>query len=195
MASAADRVKRVAAAAAWMIGLALAPAGCASMQVSSYGIRDLDLGSYRTYEWGPAEERPTGDPRLDSNPFFDERVRLQVEEGLAARGFVKATAGSPDLLVHYHANVTQEIDVRDFDRAAGYCEGADCRPFVYDAGTLFVDLMDARTGKLLWRGWAESSIDGVIDDQELMEARIDAAVAQILERLPHGPSGRVPASP
>jgi hypothetical protein len=55
---------------------------------------------------------------------------------------------------------------------------------VYDAGTLLIDLVDARTNRLVWRGWAEGSVDGVIDNQEWMEARIDEAVTRILERLP-----------
>jgi len=126
------------------------------------------------------------DPRLDNNRFFDERVRTQVEKVLASRGFKKTTSGTPDLLVHYHASVTQEIDIRNIDREYAYCDDADCRPYVYDTGTLFVDLVDPSTNKLVWRGWAEGSVDGVIDNQEWMEARIDDAVTRILERLPHG---------
>jgi uncharacterized protein DUF4136 len=57
---------------------------------------------------------------------------------------------------------------------------------VYDAGTLFVDLVDTRTNRLVWRGWAEGSVDGVIDNQEWMEQRIDHVVTRILQRLPRG---------
>lgn len=60
------------------------------------------------------------------------------------------------------------------------------RQFVYDEGTLVVDLVDPRAQTLVWRGWAESSFEGAIDDQAWMEARIDEAVARILERLPRG---------
>jgi hypothetical protein len=99
---------------------------------------------------------------------------------LASRGFEKAT--SPDLLIHYHASVTQDIYISGGERRDGDCEG--CRPEVYDAGTLLIDLVDARTNRLVWRGWAKSSIDGVIDNQDWMEQRIDEAVARILEKLP-----------
>jgi Domain of unknown function (DUF4136) len=47
-----------------------------------------------------------------------------------------------------------------------------------------LDLVDAPTDTLVWRGWAEGSIQGAIDDQTLMEERIDEAVARILARLP-----------
>jgi hypothetical protein len=155
------------------------------MNVSSYMERGADLRHYRTYNWAPADTWSTGDPRLDNNRFFDERVRAQVDKELARRGFEKAVTGEPDMLVHYHASVSQEIDVRDLDRSREYCADRDCRPFIYDKGTLFVDLVDRRSDRLFWRGWAESSIDGVIDNQAWMEARIDEAVSRILVRLPN----------
>jgi hypothetical protein len=159
-------------------------AGCASMKVYSYVERNLDLTPYRTYDWAPMESRSVGDPRLDNNPFFDERVRAAVEQELATKGFEKATSAAPDVRLHYHASVSQDIDIRGLNREYGYCEDADCGPYVYEAGTLLVDLVDARTNKLLWRGWAEGSMDGAIDDQKWMEERIDQAVKRILERLP-----------
>lgn len=165
---------------------AAALSGCASMNVSSYVQRGTDLGRFRTYDWGPAAARSTGDPRLDSNPFFDRRVRDRVEEALARRGFEKADEDAPDLLVHYHASVTQKIDVRELDQGYAYTADDDRRPYVYDEGTLFVDLIDPRTNTLVWRGWAEGSIAGAIDDQDWMEARVDEAVARIMERLPRG---------
>lgn len=165
---------------------ALALTGCASMNVSSYVERGIDLRQYHTYNWGQADAQSTGDPRLDNNRFFEERVRAAVEKELASRGFEKTTSGAPDLLVHYHASIRQKIDVRDLDREYAYCDDDDCRPYVYDAGTLFVDVVDPRTNTLVWRGWAEGSVDGVIDNQEWMEARIDDAVTRILQRLPRG---------
>jgi hypothetical protein len=161
-------------------------AGCATMNVNSYTGVGIDLRQYRTYNWGPPDTYSTGDARLDNNRFFDERVRARVDEQLARRGFEKTASAPPDLLVHYHASVSQEIDIRELDRSSSYCADYDCEPFIYDKGTLFVDLVEPRTDKLIWRGWAEGSIDGVIDNQAWMESRIDEIVAKILGRLPHG---------
>ena len=55
---------------------------------------------------------------------------------------------------------------------------------MFDAGTIVIDLIDARSRRLVWRGWAEGGIDGVVDDQASMEQRIDEAVARILEKFP-----------
>ena len=169
---------------AGVVSTALWLVGCATMNVNSYLERGTDLRQYRSYSWGAADTLSTGDPRLDNNRFFDERVRAQIEKQLAQRGFEKTSEDQASLLVHYHASVSQEIDVRDLDSSDAYCAKEECRPFIYDKGTLFVDLVEARTKRLVWRGWAEGSVDGVIDNQAWMESRIDEAVAKILTRLP-----------
>lgn len=170
---------------AWPLAAAavatLVLAGCATT-VRSYVERGADFSRYRTYGWGPADAFATGDPRLDSNPFFRERLQAAADAQLTTRGLEQSAPDSADLLLHYHVSVTQRIDVNEIDRKYGYCE--DCRPDVYDAGTLTLDLVDARTGRLVWRGWAERSIEGVLDKQEWMERQIDEAVARILARLP-----------
>jgi hypothetical protein len=158
--------------------------GCASMKVSSYTERGVDFTRYHTYNWEPAASLSTGDPRLDNNPFFQERVEADVEKQLATRGFEKTTSGTPDLLIRYHASVRQRLDVNGADRDNGPCRGDDCRPYVYDKGGLVLDLVDTRTNRLVWRGWAEGSVDAMIDNQEWMEQKIDEVVARILERLP-----------
>ena len=86
-----------------------------------------------------------------------------------------------DRLIHYHANTTEKIDVNELDYQYGYLENSHSS--VYDAGTITLDLVDARTNRLVWRGWSEGSFDG-IDSQPIIEARVDEAIAKILERLP-----------
>ena len=155
------------------------------MRVNSYTERAADFSHYRTYAFGPTEAVSTGDPRLDSNPFFYRRVREAVEKQLAATGYEKTAPERADVLIHFHASMTQEINASEIDRQYGSCTSSECRPFVYDAGTLLLDFVDARTDKLVWRGWAEGSMEGVVDNQAWMEERIDDAVGRILARLPH----------
>jgi uncharacterized protein DUF4136 len=170
---------RIALVALWILPLA----ACAAVTVNSYSQRSFDIGRYHTYAWGPPDTHGTGDPRVDNNRFFEERVRQQVDRELAARGFEKV-AGVADLLIHYHASFSQKLDVRTLDRQYEPCAPGDCSAFVYDAGTLMVDLVDARANTLLWRGWAEGSMDGAIDNQAWLESRVDDAVLRILRRLP-----------
>ena len=166
---------------------AFAAASCATaMSVSSHVEPGLDLSRYRTFEWGPADALPTGDARLDGNPFFKDHVQGAVEKGLAARGLELTSAESPDLLIHYHANITKRINVNHTDRAYGYCSRGDCPPGIvdYDAGTLVLDIVDARTNTLIWRGWAQNSVEDVLDNPDRMARTIDQAVARMLFRLP-----------
>ena len=88
------------------------------------------------------------------------------------------------MLVYYHTNVTQQLLASDIDRPIGDDRHDDSRAFVYEGGTLVVDFVDARTNSLIWRGWAKGSVEGVIDNQEWMEQKIDEAITRILERLP-----------
>jgi hypothetical protein len=168
-------------------GLALAAlvlTGCATMSIGSFAARNADFRQYRSYTFGAADTFSTGDPRLDNNEFFHNRVRADIAERLAARGFERRESGEPDLIVHYHASVTEELDIAATDRAYGYAEEGDDRPTVYDAGTLTIDFVDPGTKRVVWRGWAEGSLEGVVDDQAWLEERIDSAVSRILQRLP-----------
>ena len=109
-------VALVAIALAWLL-----PAGCAaSLNVRSYSARGLDVRQYRTYTWGPADAFSTGDPRLDNNRFFQERVRSQIDEQLARKGFEKSPGGQADLLLHYHLNVAQRVEAVSIDPAHKY---------------------------------------------------------------------------
>ena len=123
------------------------------MTVSSHVDRGINFARYRTYDWGPADALPTGDPRLDKNPFFKDHVEGAVEKQLAARGLQMSTSGTPDLLIHYHASINQRIDVNRLDRRYGYCYGVDCPSDVieYEAGTLVLDIVDSRTNRVIWR--------------------------------------------
>lgn len=165
---------------------AAAVTGCATMTVSSHVRSGIDFARYRTFDWGPADALPTGDPRLDKNLFFQDHVLGAVEKQLAARGFEMATTGTPDLLIHYHASINQRIDINRADREHGYCYEEDCPAgtIAYEAGTLVLDLVDTRTNRMIWRGWAQDSLEGVLENPDRMARQIDEAVTRMLQRLP-----------
>jgi hypothetical protein len=156
------------------------------MTVSSHVDRGINFARYRTYDWGPADALPTGDPRLDKNPFFKDHVEGAVEKQLAARGLEMSTSGTPDLLIHYHASINQRIDVNRVDRRHGYCYGVDCPSDVieYEAGTLVLDIVDSRTNRVIWRGWAQDTVEGVLDNEDAMARQINEAITRMLARLP-----------
>ena len=161
-------------------------AGCAPLTVSSQFDRAADFAQYRTFQWGPADALPTSDPRLDQNAFFRDHLEGAVEKHLASRGWTLASSDTPDILIHYHANVRQRIDVNRIDQQYGSCYATDCdiRVMEYEAGTLVLDFVDARTNRVVWRGWAQNSMNGIFDHPDRMERMINEAVERMLARLP-----------
>jgi hypothetical protein len=170
-------------AVAVMTGVA---AGCGTLRVSSYEWPGAEFGRYRTFAWAAQERLSTGDPRLDNNEIFRAGVRRAVERELAPRGLDRVEPEGADLLVHVHAHIDQRIESRNLERDIAVCAPGACGPYVWEAGTLLLDLVDRRTDAVVWRGWAEGSLDGAIDDQARLEQTVDDAVAKILARLPGG---------
>lgn len=160
---------------------ALVAAGCAPVRVNASLERGMTFTNYTSYTWADDSRFSTGDPRLDNNEFFQHRLQGDVDAVLEQRGLEKVSATSADFVIHYHANISQRIDVNALDRGYGYCE--DCHSSIYDAGTITLDFVDAKTNKLVWRGWSEGSLEG-IDNQQLIESRIDESVKKILQQLP-----------
>jgi len=77
--------------------------------------------------------------------------------------------------------------VNGADMSHGYCyQNCEARVIEYQEGTLVIDLVDRRTNKVVWRGWARDTMDGVIDDQERLERQVDDGVGRMMRLLPRG---------
>ena len=156
-------------------------AACATMRVGTYVARGTDFSRYQTYAWGPVDALPIGDPRLDNNPIFRDYLQGAVERGLRGRGLLLVPAsGKPDLLIHFHGAVRQVLDVNAPESGRGVVTREDVTIVDYDEGTLVIDMVDAHTDKLVWRGWAVDSLTGILETQDRMEKKIEQAVSRML---------------
>ncbi|MEQ1759378.1 MAG: DUF4136 domain-containing protein [Vicinamibacterales bacterium] len=167
--------------------LTLGLAGCVTMTVNSRLESGVDFTRYRSWDFGAQDGVATGDARLDNNRFFVDALQGAIDTGMSARRFLRAERGqAPDLLVHYHTSVTQRFQVDEPDST---CLGQNCRASVidYDQGTLVVDVVDRMTGKLLWRGWAQDSVNGLIDNQDRMTEQVRQSVQKIMALFPQTP--------
>jgi hypothetical protein len=167
-----------------IVAIALMVTACAPLSVRTYTGPGTEFSRYQTYDWGITGAW-TGDPRLDSNPFFHGYVRAAIEEQLLTKRIERSSYGMADLLVYYHASTRQTA--YKSGEAGAYASCTDCALEVYDEGTLLIDLVDARTSRLVWRGWAEGAIEGLIDSQAALEERVGTTVARIFDRLPPRP--------
>jgi hypothetical protein len=172
---------------------ALAITGCAPIHVGSHVDHGLDFARYRTYAWGSPDARPAGDPRLEQNGFYRDHVEGAIDKQLAARGLARSASGQPDVLIHYHATTSRRIDVSR-NQTSPYCYGEDCLSGVveFETVTLVLDLIDADTNRMIWRGWAQHRMDGLAGNPYRMARTIEEAVARMVKRLP--PAG-VPREP
>lgn len=172
---------------ALMVALAAAASACATtMTASSYVERGLSFTQYRTYDWGPPDALPTGDPRLDKDPFFQDHLEGAVEKAMATKGLERPANAPPDLLIHYHASITHRLDVNRLDRQYGYCSRAGCEPGTtqYEAGTLVLDVVDTRTNRVIWRGWAQDTVEDTLTDRDRMARQINEAVTRMMVTFP-----------
>jgi len=142
--------------------LAFALAACSSMKVQTEYDRAADFKGYRTYAWilqqpGPEQAAAARDPSIR------EAVIGSIDRAMAAKGMTRTEPDrSPDLLVAVHGWATDRIDVRSYGYSyAGTPYGFQpsmVSPAIevrqYRDGTLIIDLIDARTKKMVWRGTA-----------------------------------------
>ncbi|SLM48932.1 conserved protein of unknown function [Nitrospira japonica] len=173
--------------------------GCASYKVGYDYDRSVDFHSYRTYEWMRDQQEKTGDRRVDSSST-DIRVRTAIAAQLGLKGYAASTAGRPDFLVAYYIQVKEG----PADQSQQYfSDGMAGKPFVhsvdtrnpsgkpkaepeapsYAAGTLLVDIIDASSKKLAWRGTAAGTVDPSLSSQERDE-RIRIILRDVLSNFP-----------
>src|SRR5437870_4206458 len=88
----------------------LAATGCASMTAGSFVDHGADFSRYRTWDWSPSAPLPTGDRRLEADPFFQDHLQGAVEKQMAQRGFTRRKAAKADLLLQMHTNINHRID-------------------------------------------------------------------------------------
>jgi hypothetical protein len=167
--------------------IALSASGCAAaIETGSFVDREVDFARYRTYQWAPASQQG-GDPRLTKNPDFQDRLQGEIERQLQAHGLRGARRA--DLLVRVRSAVQPRTEVAGTPAVYGNC-ATDCssRLREYEAATLVLDLLDARTRQIVWRGWARDDLQTVVGDPERMARTVRAAVAGMMERFP-APAG------
>lgn len=170
-----------------LAGVALLFAACGGVPLTAGAdmTPGYDFTQYTSYYWDQPDDRPTGDPRLENNPFFVHRLHSAIHWELATRGIELSREG-PALKVHYHAVVRPRVEVYEADRDAGFLSefGQGTQVIQYEEGTFLVDIADARTGEVVWRGWARLDLTTALEDPAEMRDQIDRAIGTMFESFP-----------
>jgi hypothetical protein len=112
------------------VALALAPAGAPAQSIQTDYDRSFDFSRLKTYDFAQQTRRPN-DP-LAVNPINDRQVQAALDSQLVAHGHTRDPSG--------------KTAARSPHRCQSYTES-----------TLIVDVMDAATRELVWRGAAPKS--------------------------------------
>lgn len=165
----------------------------------------VDFTRLVTFRWHVDNQHNLSSKSYLKNDLVDQRIRLNVEDQLSAKGFRELEGnGKVDFLVNYSIMVEDKTDIRSYNTYNGYApgftyglgygsygssmglnysSGTNTHVINYKQGTLVIDILIPVTDKLIWRG----SGDGRLPKEQTREERdqmVQEAVAEILKDFP-----------
>jgi hypothetical protein len=171
------RIKTVVAT----VGLALLSTTASAQNVSYDFDKGTDFSGLKTYAWVRGVNL--------KDELNHERIVDAVDAQLAAKGLDKLEpSANPDVLVAYHAAFASDLQVSGSSSGlAGYRVGTlrsgSGRVGEILVGTLVIDVVDAKTGDIVWRGIARKDVD-VDASPEKREKNINRAVEKLFKKYP-----------
>jgi Domain of unknown function (DUF4136) len=162
--------------AGFAVGLVLSPVSTAAQSIQTDYDRSYDFSKLKTYDFAEQARGPN-DP-LAVNPINDRRVHAALDSQLVAQGYTRDTTGKQDFLVAYHAATQRRLDVQEWGYGPGRWGRRRIDVNEYTQGTLVVDVVDAATKELVWRG----SATGTIEPKEA-DKKIKKAVAKLMQQF------------
>jgi hypothetical protein len=141
-----------------------------------------NFSQYKTYSW--QEIKP-------ADSLWDARIKSAVDAQLAAKGWTQVPSGGDVAVVAIKTSQTQRTLQTFYDGVGG---GWGWRRFGgggfgdattteqdYKVGTLVIDLYDAKTKQLIWRGSAQGTVS---DKATQNEKNLDKGVAKMFKKFP-----------
>lgn len=154
-----------------------------AQQIKTDYDRGANFSQYKTYSW---EKVQTPDP------LWVDRIKTAVNAALAAKGWTPVESGGDICIVAIEMNRNQQTLNTFYD---GFGGGWRWRGFggfgestttvdTYKVGTLVVDLFDARTKSLVWRG---ASSDTLSDKSDKNIKNLNKGVQKMFQHFPPEP--------
>jgi hypothetical protein len=124
------------------------------------------------------------DPML-VNSITNNALHADLEQAFRSRGYTLDPL-NPDFNVAYYSSAREKLDVTMWDygyrpRWGGWGRppGYTARPFT--EGTLIVDVVNAKTNELLWRGRATAEVS---DDLNQFQKDLGRVASEIVKKFP-----------
>lgn len=169
--------------------------GCNLTKVEHRIAPGVEIGRYRSFGWLLSTQPVTGFARLD-DPALNNVVQVEMQRGLAAKGYVPIDSSAADMLIAYEMSLTRNTKAtgrildRPDDRGWGkeiYAGGDLGAPDQYveetETGTLTIQLYDAATRTLVFRGTATANLDDKLPRKDRLQ-RVQRAVRAIIGKVP-----------
>lgn len=179
-----------------IFGVLTAIYGC-SPRVAVDSSSQTDFSKYKTFTWMDSDVKAGQNP-LYYNQLATESVENTMANVLQQKG-LSENSSNPDLLIGYHffvENKTQTVATpspvygpylgwgrwgyRGWGPGWWGWGGTQYTQQQYQAGTLVVDMVDARTRKLVWRG----SVQNAVGDPARIAAQLQKEAERIVEKFP-----------
>lgn len=140
--------------------------------------RSADFNSYKTYSWEKVQTR---------DPLWVDRIRSAIDSQLATKGWTRMDSGGQVAVMAIEMTRDQRTLNTFYDnfgrgwRWGGGLGTATTTVDTYKVGTLVLDMFDANTKKLIWRG---SSSDTLSDNSDKNIKNLDKDVQRMFEHFP-----------
>lgn len=179
---------RAIAAAALAAATLLA---CISAPISVQFDREEDFSALRRFAWYPSRT-PTQTEKRRRFPEQFAAADRAVEMRLMERGYQKVPLEAADFLVLCQLSLERRFDTRTVNEPYRM-HGSEWEvhrvvtreeTIEYKRGTVLVDVLDARSRRLVWRGSSSSRLDV---DQVPTPERVEKRVSEILAKFPPKP--------
>jgi len=170
-----------------LIGMMFLFAGKSSaQQVKTDYDRSANFGQYKTYSWAQVKTKDALDV---------DRIKTAVNAALAAKGWTQVDSGGDVSIVAIEITQNQQTLNTFYD---GFGGGWGWRRFggggfgeatttteTYKVGTLVVDLFDAKTKQLIWRGTSSNTLSNNSDKNI---KNLDKGADKMFKHFPPGSS-------
>ena len=141
-----------------------------------------NFAQYKTYSWQQI---------TPANSLRDSRIKDAVDSQLSAKGWTQVDSGGDVAIVAIKTTQNQKTLQTFYDgfgggwrwRGFGGFGSSTTTEQDYKEGTLVVDLYDAKTKQLIWRGSAQ---DMVSDKAEKNEKNLNKGVSKMFKAFPPG---------
>jgi uncharacterized protein DUF4136 len=173
-------------ALAVLMGAAPAFAGAHSDYTKSFPLQTLKTFQFKD------QHRISRDP-LANNDIWANDIRNEIRSDLMSRGMTESADGKhPDFYVAYYVGLNERYDINSVPYGLpvihhglrngwwGWPRGYDVWAVPYTESTLIVDVIDARTNQLVWRGYDSDTLNAGKPDKTL-----DKAVDNVMSRFFH----------